>query len=102
LDIDEGALGTEFDLAPGGCLWQDEVIFFNIAHASIKLNFESGKGFTFCTAEKEDNGQECEPWNTLCTEKFKEVVASARTTFQWHSLKEGQALQDGSFKDWLI
>jgi len=77
------------------------VIFFNIAHAAIKFNFESGEGFTFCAAEKEDNGQECEPWNTLCTEKLKDVVASVRTTFKWQSSKEGEALQDGSFKDWL-
>ena len=29
------------------------------------------------------------------------MVASAKTTFKWQSSKEGEAFQDGSFKDWL-
>jgi hypothetical protein len=36
--IDEGALDTEFDLTPGGRLWRDQTIFFNIAHAAIMFN----------------------------------------------------------------
>jgi len=34
-------------------------------------------------------------------EKLKEVVPSARTTFNWQSLKEGESLQDGPFRGWL-
>ena len=101
LDIDKGALDTEFDLTPGWCLLQDQVIFFNMAHVAIKFNFESEEGFTFCAADTEDKGRECGPWNTLCTKKLKDVVASARTTFKCQSSKEGERPQDGAFKDWL-
>jgi len=55
--IDEGVLDTEFDLTPGGRLWQDQPIFFKIANAAIMFNFESGEGFTFCAAEKEETGK---------------------------------------------
>ena len=68
---------------------------------SHQVQIRSGEGFTFCAADKEDRGQECPPFNTFSTEKFKKVVASAKTTFKWQSSKEGEALQDGSFKDWL-
>jgi len=44
---------------------------------------------------------ECEQWNTLCTTKLKEVVASARTTFKRQSTKEGELLKDNPFKEWL-
>ena len=37
-DIEDGALDTEFDLTPGGRLWRDQTIFFNIAHAAIMFN----------------------------------------------------------------
>jgi len=59
------------------------------------------EGFIFCAADVEDKGQECKPWNTLCTEKLKEVVASARTTFMWQSPKKGESLQDDPFEEWL-
>jgi len=84
------ALDTEFDLTPGWCLWQDQVIFFNMTHAAIKFNFELEEGFTFCVADTEDKGRRC-----------GEVVASARTTFKWQASQEGERLQDGAFKDWL-
>jgi len=93
-DIDDGALDTEFDLTPGGWLWQDQTIFSNLAHAGIKYDFESEEGFTFCAADTEDGGRECPPFNTLSTEKLKEVVTSAKTTFKWQSSKEGEALRD--------
>jgi len=57
--------------------------------------------FGICAADTEDGGQECPPFNTLSMEKLKEVVTSAKTTFKWQSSKEGEAVQDGSFKDWL-
>jgi len=76
--IDEGVLDTEFDLTPGGRLWQDQPIFFKIANAAIMFNFESGEGFTFCAAEKEENGQECEPFNTQSTEKLNEWCPQQR------------------------
>jgi len=61
-----------------------------MAHAAIQLNFvESEEGITFCAADTEDKRRECDPWNTLRTKKYKEVVASARTTFQWQSSKKG-------------
>ena len=47
------------------------MIFFNVAHAAIKFNFESEEGVTFCAADMEDKGHECDPWNTLCTKKLK-------------------------------
>jgi len=56
-------------------LWLDQAIFFNMAHAAVKFNFESEEGFTFCVADTEDKGCECDLWNTLCTKKLKEVVA---------------------------
>ena len=45
------------------------MIFFNIAHAAIKFNFELEERFTFCVADTEDKGRKCGPWNTLCTKK---------------------------------
>jgi len=33
---------------------------------------------------------------------LKEVVASAKKTFKWQSSKEGEALKDDSFKDWMF
>jgi len=58
-------------------------------------DFESEERFTFCAAP---------PFITLSTEKLKEVVASAKTTFRWQSSKEGdsEALRDGPFKDWMF
>jgi len=101
LDIDEGALDSEFDLTPGWCLWQNQVIVFNMAHAAIKFNFELKKRFIFCAADTEDKGRKCDQWNTLSTKELEEVVASARTNFKWQSSKEGLRLQDCAFKDWL-
>jgi len=85
-------------------LWQDQTIFFNLAYAAIKFDFESGEGFTLChaAADMEDSGRECPPFNTLSTEKLKEVVASAKTTFKWQSSKEGETLQGGPSKDSLF
>jgi len=40
--------------------------FFNLAHAAIEYDFESEEGFAFCASP---------PFNTLSTEKLKEVVA---------------------------
>jgi len=94
-------MDTEFDLTPGWCLWQDQVIFFNMTHAAIKFNFELEEGFTFCVTDTEDKGRKCGPWNTLCTKKLKEVVVSARTTSKGQSSKEGERLQDIVFKDSL-
>jgi len=68
-DIEDGALDTEFDLTPEGCLWQDQTTFFNLAHAIIKYNFKSEEGFTLCASPL---------FNTLSTEKLKEVVVSAK------------------------
>ena len=96
------ALDTWFGLTPGWCLWQDQIIFFDIAHAVTKFNFVLEEGFTFCVADMEDKGRKCGPWNTLCTKKLKkEVVVSARTNFKIQSSKEGERLQDGAIKDWL-
>jgi len=55
----------------------------------------SEEGFTCCASP---------PFNTLCTEKLKEVVASAKKFFKWQSSKEGesQALKQDSFKDWMF
>ena len=83
-------------------MWQDQTIFFNLALTAIKYDFESEEGFTFCAADTKDSGRECPPFNTLSTEKLKEVVASAKTTFKWQSSKEGEALQEGPFKDWMF
>ena len=46
-----------------------------------------------------DNGRECNMWNTLCTTKLKEVVASVRIAFKWQSTKErnvGKQTMNGS------
>jgi len=80
---------------------QDQVIFFNMNHAAMKFNFESDEGFTFCFANEEDSGRECDQWITLCTTKLKEVFTSARMTFKWQSSKEGECLTDSPFKEWL-
>ena len=52
------------------------MIFFNMAHAAMKFDFELDEGFSFCCADEEDNGRKCDQWNTLCSTKLKEVVAS--------------------------
>jgi len=41
-------------------MWQDQVIFFNMANAAMKFNFESDEGFTFCFADEENIGCECD------------------------------------------
>jgi len=64
--------------------------FFNLTHAAIKYDFQSEEGFTFGASP---------PFNTLSTEKLKEVVASAKTTFKRQSSKEVEALRDDTFKD---
>ena len=66
----------------------------------MNFNFETDGGFSFCMAPA-DNGRECNKWNTLCTTKLKEVVASAQIAFKWQSMKEGELLKDKPFKDWL-
>jgi len=80
--------------------WQDQTIFSNLAHAAIKFDCKSGEGFTFCAADTEHGGRECPLFNTLSTEKLKEVVASAKTNFKRQSSKEGEALQDGPDRVW--
>jgi len=51
------------------------------------------EGFTFCASPT---------FNTLSTENLKEVVASAKKTSKWQSLKEGEAFKEDSFKDWMF
>jgi len=69
----------------------------------MKFNFESDEGFSFCFADEEDtdNGRECDQWNTLCSTKLKEVVASVWMTFKWKSTTEGELFKDSPFKEWL-
>jgi len=92
-DIEDGALDTEFDLTPEGCLWQDQTTFLKLANAAIKYDFESEERFTFCASP---------PLNMLSTETLKEVVAAAKKTFEWQSSKEGELLEEDSFKDWIL
>jgi len=77
-DIENGALDIEFNLTPKQGLWQDQTTFFKLAEEAFKFDFESKEGFTFCASP---------PFNTLSTEKLKEIVAEAKTTFKWQSLK---------------
>jgi len=81
---------TALNLTPEGCLWQDQSIFFKLANEALKYDFESEEGFTFCASP---------PFNTLSSDKLKEVVASAKKTFKWQSSKEGQLRKEDSFKD---
>jgi len=92
-DIENGALDTKFNLTPKGFLWQDQTTFFKLAKEAFKFDFESEEGFFFCASP---------PFNTLSTEDLKEIVAEAKTTFNWHSSKEGQLRKEGSFKDWMF
>jgi len=92
-DIENSALDTAFNLTPKGCLWQDQTKFFKLANEAFKYDFESEEGFTFCASP---------PFNTLSTEKLKEIVAAAKTTFKWQSSKEGQVCKEDSFKDWMF
>ena len=92
-DIEGGVLDSEFELKPEGYLWQDQTIFFKVANEAIKYDFESEEGFTLGASPQ---------FNTLSTEKWKEVVASAKKTFNWQSSKEGKLLKKDSFKDWMF
>ena len=83
-DIDDGALDTEFDLTPEGCLWQDWTTCFNLAHAAIKYDFESEEGFTFCAFP---------PFNTLSTEKFKRGSGLSDENFQVAVVEGGRCIQ---------
>jgi len=74
-------------------LRQDQTAFFNLAHAAIKYDLKSEEGFTFCASS---------PFNTLSTEKLKEVMASAKKTFKWQSSKEGEPLEEDFFKVWMF
>jgi len=58
------------------------------------------EGFSFCLTP-DDNGRECDRWNTLCTAKLKEVIALARKAFRWQSMKEGELVKDKPFKEWI-
>jgi len=40
-DFENGALNTEFNLTPKGCLWQDQTTFFKLAKEDFKFDFES-------------------------------------------------------------
>jgi len=80
-DIEDSALDTEFNLTPKECLWQDQTNFFKLVNEAFKYDFESEEGFTFCASP---------PFNTLSTEKLKEIVSAAKKTFKWQSSKEGQ------------
>ena len=42
------------------------------------------------------------PFDTLSTNKLKEIVLKAKTTFKWPSSKEGQLRREDSFKDWMF
>ena len=42
------------------------------------------------------------PFDTLSTNKLKEIVLKAKTTFKWQSSKEGQLRREDSFKDWMF
>jgi len=67
-------------------------------HTVMMFNVELDEGFSFCMAP-EDNGRECDKWNTLCVTKLKDVVASVRMVFKWQSTKEGELLKDRPFKE---
>jgi len=67
--------------------------FFKLAKESFKFDFESEEGFTFWASP---------PFNTLSTEKLKEILVEAKTTFKWQSSKEGQLRKEDSFKDWMF
>jgi len=66
----------------------------------MKFNFEKDEGFIFCLVP-EDNGRECDKWNTLNTTKLKHMVALVLMAFKWQSTKEGGLLKDSPFKEWL-
>ena len=72
-DIEDGALDTELNMTPKGCLWQDQTTCFNLAHAAIKYDFESEEGFTFCASPL---------FNTLSTEKLKRGSGLSEENFQ--------------------
>jgi len=73
-DFENGALDTEFNLTPKGCLWQDQTAFSKLAKEAFKFDFESEEEFTFCASS---------PFNTLSTNKLEEIVLEAKTTFKW-------------------
>jgi len=79
-------------------VWQDQVIFFNMTHAALKFNPETGEGFSISFGP-DDNGRKCNQWNMLCTTKLKDVVALAWTAFKRQSTKEGELLKDSPFKE---
>jgi len=70
-----------------------QTTFFKFAKEAFKFDFESEEAFTFCASP---------PFNTLSTEKLKEIVLEAKTTFKWQSSKEGQLRKEDSFKDWIF
>jgi len=68
-NVEDGALDTEFNSTPKGCLWQDQTKFLKLANEAFKCDFGSEEGFTFCASP---------PFNMLSTEKSKEIVAAAK------------------------
>jgi len=72
-DFENGALDTEFNLTPKGCLWQDQTTFSKLAKEAFKFDFESEEGFTFCASP---------PFNTLSTKKLKEIGVEVKTAFK--------------------
>ena len=63
--------------------------FFQARQRSFEFDFESEEEFTFCASP---------PFNTLSTNKLKEIVLKAKTTFKWQSSKEGQLRREDSSK----
>ena len=66
------------------CLWQDQLVFFNLVKAVDAWDWESDKNFKFKVLE-EEHDEECDEWNAESTLKLKEVVVSAREQFKWQT-----------------
>mmetsp|Transcript_24390 Transcript_24390/g.35718 ORF Transcript_24390/g.35718 Transcript_24390/m.35718 type:complete len:160 (-) Transcript_24390:127-606(-) len=73
--------------------FEDQRTFFKLAKEAFEFDFESEEEFTFCASP---------PFNTLSTNKLKEIVLKAKTTFKWQSSKEGQLRREDSLKDWMF
>jgi len=82
------------------CLWQDQLVFFNLVKAVDAWDWDSDKNFKFKVLE-EEHDEECDEWNAESTLKLKEVVVSAREQFKWQTTGADDSLKSKSFEAWL-
>jgi len=90
-DIENGAVGTEFNLTPKGCFWQDQTTFFKLAKAAFKLTSSPrNDSLSVRLAQYGEISRDCGR-----SEDNLYLSGSRRR-------RDGQLRKEDSFKDWMF